>query len=157
MDRVTSTRGWAALDRLSPAACERLVPLARQIGFGAGESVFAEGDVTPFLGAVDNGRIALRFRVPELGNRVTIVTIEPGELIGWSAIVAPYRATVDALATEPTRLLAFDAEPLRDLLAADCALAASLQPIVLETLSRRLTTSWQQLLDLFAARGIGPW
>ena len=157
MDRVTSTRSWSAFDRLTPGACERVLPLAQRLEFGAGERVFAEGAPTPFLGAVDSGRIALRYRVPELGRRMTIVTIEPGELIGWSAVVAPFRATVDAVATEPSRLLAFPADTLRERLATDGDLAAELLPIVLETVSRRLTTSWQQLLDLFAARGTGPW
>jgi CRP/FNR family cyclic AMP-dependent transcriptional regulator len=157
MDHATSTRGWAAFERLSPRARERLLPLARPIGCGPGELVFAEGTETPFLGAVDSGRIALRYRVPELGRRLTIATIELGELVGWSALVTPFRATADAVATEPTRLLALDAAPLRDCLAADRELAAELLPIVLETVSRRLTTSWHQLIDLFAARGIGPW
>ena len=157
MDGITSTRGWAALDRLTPGAREQLGALAGGTTYRAGESVFGEGTGTPFLGAVDSGRIALRYRVPELGERLTIVTIEPGELIGWSAVVAPFRATVDAVATEDTRLLTFEAEALRELLASDCALAAELLPIVLETVSRRLTTSWHQLLDLFGSRGNDPW
>jgi CRP-like cAMP-binding protein len=101
--------------------------------------------------------VALRLRVPELGDRVTIVTIEPGEILGWSAVVAPYRATVDAVATERARILVFDAGTLRERLASDDALAAALLPEVLEAVSRRLTTSWHQLLDLFATRGQEAW
>jgi CRP/FNR family cyclic AMP-dependent transcriptional regulator len=157
MDRATSTRGWTAFERLSPGVRERLLPLGRHIGHETGTVLLHEGEDTPYMGVVESGRIALRYRVPELGNRVTIVTIEPGELVGWSAVVSPFRATVDAVATEPVRLLVFEAQRLREQLASDQELAAELLPIVLESVSRRLTTSWHQLLDLFAARGIGPW
>jgi CRP/FNR family cyclic AMP-dependent transcriptional regulator len=158
MDRAAAvTRGWTAFERLPPKLREGLIPLGQQVGYGAGDLVFGEGETTPFLGAVESGRIALRYRVPELGNRVTIVTIEPGEIVGWSAVVAPFRATADAVATEPTRLLVFEAGPLRERLEADSELAAAFLPLILEAVSRRLTTSWHQLLDLFAARGQGPW
>lgn len=157
MDRATSTRGWTAFDRLAPGVRERLLPLARQIGYEPGEHVFVEGEPTPFLAVVEDGRIALRYRVPEVGHRVTIATVEPGELVGWSAVVAPFRATADAVATERARVLAFDAAVLRERLQIDPELAAELLPLVLEAVSRRLTVSWHQLLDLFSPRGIGPW
>ena len=157
MDHATSTRGWMPFDRINADVRERLRPLGRQLVFDTGSAVLREGEDTPFLGSVESGRVALRLRVPELGERVTIVTIEPGELLGWSSVVAPYRATVDAVATEPARLLVFDADPLRELLATDCELSAELLPLVLESLSRRLTTSWHQLLDLFATRSPEPW
>jgi CRP-like cAMP-binding protein len=125
--------------------------------FGAGATILEEGGETPFLGVLETGRVALRLRFPEQGDRVTILTIEPGELLGWSAVVAPFRATVDAIATEPTTLLAIDAAELRAALAQDCDLAAELLPVVLESLSMRLAGSWHQLLDLFANRAPEPW
>lgn len=157
MDRVTASRGWTAFERLAPTARARLLPLGRESGHSLGDVILREGEDTPFLGAVDSGRVALRLRIPELGERVTIATIEPGELLGWSAVVAPFRTTVDAVATEPTRLLVLEAGAFRELLATDCELSAELLPLVLESLSRRLTTSWQQLLDLFATRTVEPW
>jgi CRP-like cAMP-binding protein len=95
-------------------------------------------------------------RTPAGGPRLTIVTVEAGELLGWSAVVPPYRATVDAVATEDTRLQVIDAAVLRDLLAADHDLAAELLPLVLESVSGRLTASWAQLIDMLAEAG-EPW
>lgn len=152
-----ATRTVIALDRLSPQVQARLAALTHTVECAAGAVVLREGMDTPFLGAIEEGRVALRLRVPELGDRLTIVTIEPGELIGWSAVVAPYRATVDAIATEPTRLTVIDAAALRDLLAADCEMAAELLPLVLESVSHRLTASWQQLVDVFGAGAPEPW
>lgn len=145
-----------SLRPLSDAARERLASISGHAVFTSGEVVLRDGAPTPFLGLVEAGRIGLRLSVPERGNQ-TVVTIEPGELVGWSAVVPPYRATAEAVALEPTRLETFDATLLRDLLATDRDLAAELLPILLGCVSDRLTTSWQQLLDLFAAGPTNTW
>ena len=72
---------------------------------------------------------------------------------GW----ANARGTADAIAQTATRVRAFDAEAVRDLLAADPVTAAQVYSLVLRCVSERLTTSWHQLLDLFGMRGVGPW
>jgi CRP-like cAMP-binding protein len=80
---------------------------------------------------------------------VTILTVEPGDVVGWSALVPPYRATSTAVAIEPTRLLAFDVKELRRTLREDAALAATVYPRVLEAVARRLGATRHQLLDLY--------
>ena len=147
----------SVLDQLSGAARDQLARISRVERFAAGAAILEEGVETPFLAVVETGRVALRLRDPEQGDRVTILTIERGELLGWSAVVPPFRATVDAVATEPTTLLAIDAGELRAQLARDCDFAAELLPAVLESLSARLAGSWHQLLDLFAIRVPEPW
>jgi len=145
-----------ALGSLSPGARASLAAIAGHAAFVSGDVVLRDGAPTPFLAVVEEGRVGLRLSVPERGNQ-TVVTIEPGELVGWSAVVPPYRATAEAVALEPTRLQTFDAARLRELLATDRELAAELLPVLLACVSDRLTTSWQQLLDLFAAGSGDPW
>ena len=157
MDTPALSLAWSAFDRLSPGAGAQLRSLGRPAAFEAGAPIFMEGRETPFLGALASGRVALRLRVPELGERVTIATVEPGDLLGWSALVAPFRSTVDAVAAERTGMLTFGAIDLRARVASDPAFAAELLPLVAETVSRRLTTSWQQLLDVFAPAAREPW
>ena len=146
----------SVLDRLAPPVRDRLERLGASHAYEPGAEILRAGLATPFLAVVERGRVALRLRVPERG-RVTIVTVEPGELLGWSAVVPPFRATVDALATEPTRLVAYDAVALREHMATDCELAASLLPIVLESVSERLSASWDQLLDVLGPQPWEPW
>lgn len=152
-----TTRAASVLDRLSPSVHARLAQLARPVGYAADAVILREGMDTPFLGAILEGRVALRLRVPEAGDRLTIATIEPGELVGWSAVVSPFRATVDAVATEATRVLAIDAVALRACLATDREMAAELLPLILESVSDRLSASWQQLLDVFGTRIPKSW
>lgn len=140
------------LDRLPAAIVARLEPVAETLDYEAGRQVMREGETTPFLGVVEAGRVALRRRVAERGHRLTLVTVEPSELVGWSALIPPYRATVDAVTTEPTRIRAFAAGPLRDLLATDPEVDAALLALLLETVSGLLNASWSQLLDIDANR-----
>ncbi len=145
----------AALDRswfgaaLAPQTQVRLAELASIVRVPANRVVFTEGEPCASFAIVVSGRIALRMRVPERGD-VTILTVETGDVVGWSALVPPYRSTATAVAVEPASILAFAAAPLRERLRADDALAASLYPRVLQAVSRRLNSTRLQLLDLFA-------
>jgi CRP-like cAMP-binding protein len=134
---------------LTPEAVTRLAAIAEVRDLAPGDVVVAEGQIAETLGIVLSGRIALRMLVPERGT-VTILTVEPGDVVGWSAVVAPYRGTDDAVAIEPVRLLTFPGERLRLLLRADPLLAASLYPRLLQSVGRRLAATRMQLLDLFA-------
>ena len=149
---------WAGsdLEALDASARLGLSTHARTLDFAPGAEILRENQPTPFLGLIELGRVALRVPVPGRGPH-TVVTLEPGELIGWSAVVPPYRATVDAIAQSATRIRAFDAEAVRDLLASDPAAATQVYSLVLRCVSERLTTSWHQLLDLFGMQAVEPW
>jgi CRP-like cAMP-binding protein len=94
--------------------------------------------------------------VPERGP-VTILTVEPGDVFGWSALVEPHEATSNAVALEAAEALVFDGPALRRLLAADAALAASVYPRLLTAVARRLVATRTQLLDLYAGQEQAPW
>ena len=146
---------------LSPEAVARLAGIAEMRDVEIDTDLTREGQITEFFAIVLSGRVALRMLVPERG-MVTILTVEPGDVVGWSAIVPPHRGTANAVAIEPVRLLELPGERLRALLRSDHALAASVYPRVLQAVSRRLSATRLQLLDLFAReewgrREIQPW
>jgi CRP-like cAMP-binding protein len=141
---------------LPPEVRERLTGLARRARYEPGDVLLQEGEPADDLGIVLTGRIALRLRVPERGS-VTILTVEPGDLVGWSAIVPPHRSTSSAIALVPSEVLTFAGEPLRAALATDPILAAAVYPRVLRAVARRLDGTRLQLLDVFTAPGVEPW
>ena len=108
-----------------------------------------EGAAVDSLGVVVDGRLAIRLNVPGRGV-VTVLTVEPGDFIGWSALVPPHRATSTVVALEPTTVVTFDGPALRAALDADPALAAAVLRRVLDAVARRLAATRTQLLDLFA-------
>ena len=147
--------GWFG-SGLSPHALERLAECcSATLTFPAGATLMREGSATEPFGIVTSCRVALRLYVPERG-AVTILTVEPGDIIGWSALVPPYRATSTAVATEPTTIVAFDLRRLRAALRQDPALAATVYPRVLEAVARRLSATRHQLLDLYGREAEAP-
>lgn len=134
----------------------RLASFARLVRVGADEILLREGEPTPYLGIVTSGRVALRMRLPGRGP-VTIATVEAGDIVGWSAVVAPYRATSTAIAVEATEIVALDGAPLRQALDADEDLASALYPRILRSVARRLEGTRLQLLDLFGGPEDRAW
>jgi CRP-like cAMP-binding protein len=130
--------------------------MGRTLHLDAGQELIREGDPTRDLGIVMSGRLALRLRVPERG-QVTILTLDPGEVVGWSAVVPPHRSTSTVVAVLPTDLVAVDGDRIRRELARDPVLASAVYPLIVEALARRLGATRVQLLDLFSAEGGEPW
>lgn len=145
---------WFGAD-LPPDVAERLAACAYLQTLPVGHELLREGAPSLELGIVRSGRIALRVHIPERGQE-TILTVEPGDIVGWSAIVPPYRATSTAVVVEVAEILVFDGPALRELLR-EPALAAVFYPRVLDAVARRLAATRAQLLDLFGRDRSEPW
>jgi CRP/FNR family cyclic AMP-dependent transcriptional regulator len=159
MDRVTFFEAAAEapfLGGLTVGERRRLADLARPLAVEPGTVLLREGSETTELGIVRTGRVALRLTVPMRGIH-TILTVEPGDVFGWSALVPPFRSTSTAVATEPTTGVVFPARALREALDRDEELAAALYPRILRSVARRLEATRLQLLDLFAQDTGTPW
>ncbi|MCI0581905.1 MAG: cyclic nucleotide-binding domain-containing protein [Chloroflexi bacterium] len=141
---------------LPPGPRERLAAAMVCTEVAAGVTFMHEGDVTKSLSIIVRGRVALRLRVPERG-AVTILTLDPGDIVGWSAIVPPHRATTSATALEPLELASIPADELRRLLATDAEVAAAFLPPILETVAARVAATREELLDLFRGAEVDPW
>jgi CRP-like cAMP-binding protein len=134
---------------LAPETQQRLARLGTIQDFDTDEVILQEGEATKEMGILISGRLALRTLVPGRGP-VTILSVESGDIFGWSALVADAGAQSTVVATEPSRALVIDGALLRAALREDHALAASLYPRVLQAVGRRLRATRMQLLDLFA-------
>ena len=99
---------------------KRLAPLCSDFAAVEGSVLFREGRAASRLFLVTDGQIALRkgIRSP-LGKRwrhTTVAVCRPGEAVGWSALVQPYRHPLSAVAWESSRLLRIDAKIVRKML-----------------------------------------
>ena len=146
---------WLA-SGLEPGIQTRLAELSRTFTAEPGEELFREGDESEVLGVVIKGRVALRTHVAERGD-LTLLTVEPGDIYLWSALVPPYRATSTAVAIEALEAITFEGPALRAALREDAALAQALYPRVLVAVERRLNATRVQLLDHFAAKEVRTW
>lgn len=153
---VDALAGSPFLGDMAAAQRRRLAEIARPLDVAPDTILLREGADTTELGVVRTGRVGLRLSVPERGG-ITILTVEPGDVFGWSAVVPPYRSTSTAIAIEPTTGVIFPARALREALDADEDLAAALYPRLLRSVARRLEATRLQLLDVFGRYPDEPW
>ena len=133
---------------LSPEQYELLAGCASNTGFRDGEMLFREGDQADTFYVIRRGTVALETFVPALGP-VTIETIDPGEVVGWSWLFAPYRWHFDARALGLVRVTAFDGACLRGKCEADPALGYELMSRFAQVIIERLQWTRLRLLDLY--------
>jgi CRP-like cAMP-binding protein len=93
---------------------------------------------------IQSGRVAVEIHRPGRG-AVRLQTIEPGDVVGWSWIVPPYRWQFDVRALEPVSGLAFDATWLRERCEQDHEMGYHLLKQLIAVIARRLMATRQQL------------
>ena len=147
-DTPAVLRSLAFVRNLDPEGLDRLAAIAKPIEWQMDESIFREGDCDGFLYLVTEGRVALEINVPPRG-RTRILTVGPGEVLGWSSVFYQQPKTAGAIAVEFTRALALDASTLRQLSEADPRFGYWLSRRLLQVVSTRLKATRTQLLDVF--------
>ncbi len=125
-----------------------LESLARVVTVPKGAVVFSEGDKHTDVYFVSSGTIALDMVTTECGNQ-RVLTVGDGDLLAWSAMLSDCRMTASAVATEPSRMLAFPADKLRELCDANHDVGYVVMAGIAKLVSRRLLATRLQLLDLF--------
>ncbi len=138
------------LKELSAEQASFLVGCAKNVRFGAGEFLLREGHDASVFYLIRRGHVALELNVPGRGP-VQMESLGPGDVLGLSWLVPPYRAQVDARAVEPVVALAFDGGCLRDKLDADHDLGFTLARRMFEQAYRRLERVRLQRIDVYAA------
>lgn len=133
---------------LEPAQLEKLSGISTLVTFSEGAAIFKEGDISELVYLIEQGQVSLETQVPGHG-QVAILTIGPGELLGWSSLFPPERKTAGALAMEPTRAIAINATKLREISQSDPALGNKIMWKVAEVISDRLRAAREMLLDMF--------
>jgi len=128
------------LDLISGCGVNEQVP--------AGTMLFQEGDPADRFYLIRHGAVALEVHAPGAGPHV-IETLDDGEVVGWSWLVAPYRWQFDARAIVPCRLVAFDGACLRGKCDADHELGYQLMRRFASTMLERLQATMLQLLDVY--------
>jgi CRP-like cAMP-binding protein len=129
------------------------VDIASEAGWREGETIFAEGDHDEQLYMITEGRVALEMFVPGQG-RVTILTLGPNEIFGWSAVIPVVRTrTAAARAVTEARGIAFDSQRLREACKADHDLGFHVYRRLTNIIAARLTATRLQLLDMYAGAG----
>ena len=135
---------------LSEPVLRRLADLAEPRRYAAGEVLFHEGAVCGELFVLRHGKVQLQMRVPGHGS-IPILTLGPGQLVAWSAVLGTGEMTTSAVALEVTEAFALPGDKLKELCEQDHDFGYLFMERLAGALARRLVATRLQLLDLFAS------
>jgi len=142
----------AFLKGLGPRHLMLLASGVKPVRFGPGEYLGRDGEVAKAFYLIQSGQVALEMRARDRG-AVPVQTVGPGEVVGWSWLVAPHRWRFDCRAADTVQALAFDAEWLREKCDQDHELGYQLLKHLVTVMATRMTATWQQLLE--TSKGAG--
>ena len=126
-----------------------LTGIARVEDHSAGTTLFREGGRHANLYFVIRGTVSLEMHIPRRG-AARILTIGPGQLLAWSALLGDGTMTATAIVQEDVRMIVLPADELRHLCESDHHIGYSVMKQMATSVSRRLLGTRLQLLDLFA-------
>lgn len=133
---------------LDPRLIELAAGCAQNVRFEPGQYLFREGESADRFYTLRHGKVAIEVFSPQRGP-ITLQTVSPGELVGWSWLFPPYRCLFDARALEVVRATQFDGTCLRKKCESDPALGYELMKRLAHIVSQRLETTRLQLLDVY--------
>ena len=133
------------LSGVSPEDAAQVLALGSRMRLAPGAVLFPLGSPADSLYLITHGRVSLTLPMQVGGSDEDILVEErgPGETIGWSAMVPPYRFTLEARAPLDAEVLAFSRAALLDYLAA--------RPAVGQIVMRNIASVIGQRLQVFQA------
>lgn len=135
-------------DELSGPAFSQLASLAVQVSVPAAKTIFREGQQHAWIYWIVDGVVTLEMSPSHAGPKA-VLTVGSGDLLAWSAFIGNQRMTTSATATTDVQLVGFDSDRLRELCEQDYEIGYRFLDSLAAALSRRLTATRLQLLDLF--------
>ena len=114
----------------------------------AEERLFREGDAADTFFLVRHGVVSLNTYVPGRGD-ITVETVGPGEIVGWSWLVAPYRWHFTGRAVDTVRAVQLDGTCLRRKCEEDPLLGYDVLMRFAHVLVDRLQATRVQLMDMY--------
>jgi len=131
---------------LNHAQLAEVAMITSEMEVPAETTLFAMGETAQFLfflrtGGVDLHYVVIDENLPELAQDFHVGTINPGEVLGISALIPPHKLTATAIATADCTLFKIDAAALQALCDDDHDLAYDLEKQIARTTMERLNAT----------------
>ena len=118
--------------------------------YPAGTILFREGERGDSFYIVHRGHVALDMRLPTEGC-TRLLTLGPGEVVAWSALVGDGRMTATAVTADVAELIELSGAEVLKQCEADPQLGYRVMRRLAGALAKRLLATRLQMLDLFSA------
>ncbi len=146
---VAALQDTAFAANLSPDMAQTLAAGARWKRCAAGTVLFREGDRSEAFYIVYRGHVVLDMSLTARGY-TRLLTLGPGEIVAWSALVGDGRMTATAIAVDEVELIELSGRKIFEQCEADPQFGYRLMRRLSTSLAKRLLATRLQMLDLFA-------
>jgi CRP-like cAMP-binding protein len=145
---IDTLREIRFLHNIGPMHLEQIAKISRIKDLKNGEVVFRQGDPAQFVYLVVSGSVSLEICAAGAGCK-QILTLAPGELLGWSSVLEQLSYTARARAVGDTKLVEVNIAQLLALCDSDPQFGYALMRQVALALAKRLSATRMQLLDVY--------
>jgi CRP-like cAMP-binding protein len=128
---------------------KRIAEVTRLRDVPEGQVIFRQGDVPQDVFLVVSGSVALDIAVN--GGQKRIMSVGPGEILGWSALLEQTQMTATATALAPTCVAEINTQQLLAICRHNPRLGYELLRRTSLALASRLSATRMQLLDSYGA------
>lgn len=133
---IETLRAYRLLSALDPRCLQKLLPLAQEQTFAAGQTIFHAGETSVYLHLIVSGIVVLE--EPASDGAVPVQTLGAGDALGWSALTTEARTHFDARAVSDVVTVAFEGGPVRVSCDADPVMGYALMKQLLAMMTERL-------------------
>jgi CRP-like cAMP-binding protein/hydrogenase maturation factor len=144
-------QAYGLLRDLDPQQLRKLLPLAQEEYFAAGDTIFGSGEQSLFLHLIVSGEVGLYD--DSLKPRVKVQTLTSGDAAGWSALTLEAETHFQARALTAVSTLAFDGAQMRAACERDPVMGFALMKGLLEMVTERLDAVRAKLFQTTATAG----
>ena len=137
------------LDNVSDDHVRLLAAISRCIDLPEGKTIFREGEAADSVYLVVNGRIGLEICAPGIGCK-RILTVQGGEILGWSALLGIEQLTATARTLAALRVVRVAGDEIRTLCDEHPRFGFEFMRCAALALGKRLNATRLQLLNLYA-------
>jgi CRP/FNR family transcriptional regulator, cyclic AMP receptor protein len=136
----------AFLQGISEPHLTELAECTQRITVSAGHFLGKEREVANACYLIEAGRVAIEVHVLRNKN-LSLQTLGPGDIVGWSWLVPPHFWQFDARAAEPVQALEIDARKLLRKCEGDNELGYTILKRLVKVVAERLSATRRQLLE----------
>jgi CRP/FNR family cyclic AMP-dependent transcriptional regulator len=135
-----SGQAYRLLSELDPHQLRKLLPIAQDAQFNAGQVIFRAGDKSRFLHLIVAGDVALEDPSGDQPgvHLIHVQTLHAGDATGWSALTPDSRTRFQARALSHVSTVAFPGDQLRNACDEDPAMGYALMKRLMELVTERL-------------------
>ena len=145
---IKNLQGISFLHDIDPAHLEQIASIAEARVYDASDILFHEGEPAEYVYLVVTGKIRLEL-CPSTIYQKNLLTVGPGEMLGWSAFVEECNYASTGVVVAPTELIRIEGKHLRAICDKDPEFGYDFMHRIMRALAKRLTTTWSQLAHIY--------